>query len=156
MKRYIFLITILMSVISLGFAQGKKEDKKAQMRQDLLEFKMKYLAQEMELKDDQKEKFFALYPEMSKKLRDCFKESRHLEKELKNSKDSAEEDYKKVTEAKNEANAKATEIEKEYDSKFSEFLSQKQIFKMKEAEKEFRNKMEQMRHEKKVKSTKKK
>ena len=82
------------------------------------------------------------------------KKARSLKKKLKKNPDATEEDYQKVTDSMNKAKAEAASIEKEYDEKFAEFLSQKQIFKMKSAENEFRQKMEEMRHNKKGKGGK--
>ena len=48
----------------------------------------------------------------------------------------------------NRAKAEDAAIEKSYDEKFSQFLSQKQIYKMKTAENEFRKKMQEMRNKK--------
>ena len=112
---------------------------------------MKYLAQEMDLRDDQQQKFFDLYNEMSAKRFAAMREARRLEKKVKKNKDATEDDYKTVTEAINKAKAEDASIEKEYDAKFSVFLSQKQIFKMKSAEESFRKKMEEMRHKKHTK-----
>lgn len=127
---------------------GKKHDK---MFEEVQEFKMKYLAQEMELKDDQKEQFFKLYDEMCRKRFEAMKPAWTLEKNLKKKSSPSEEEYQKAAEAMSKAKEQSAAIEKEYTEKFSKFLSQKQIFKMKEAEEEFRKKMQEMRQNKKGK-----
>ena len=76
------------------------------------------------------------------------KAARRLERKVKKNENATEDDYKAVTEAINKAKADEASIEKEYDAKFSTFLSQKQIFKMKSAEDSFRKKLEEMRHKK--------
>lgn len=69
-----------------------------------------------------------------------------LERKVKRSKDATESDYEAAAEAMSKAKIEDAKIEKEYDEKFSEFLSQKQIYKMKTAENEFRKKMQEMRN----------
>lgn len=150
---YIFAIIMLAAVGALS-AQPRANDKdKGRMIKEVQEFKMKYLAQEMDLKEDQQEEFFKLYEEMAKEKRDVYKNAEQMEKKLKDSPDATEEDYQSVTEAINKANAENAEIEKRYEEKFSQFLTSKQIYKMKEAEKSFRNRIQEMRqskrHEKK-------
>lgn len=117
---------------------------------------MKYLAQEMNLTDDQKEKFFEVYSEMNKKREECFKEVRKLERKLRKENDLPDSEYRQLTEARNKANIENAEIEREYDEKFSEFLSPKQIYQMKEGEKNFRQKIEEMRRDKKGTKSKEK
>ena len=146
-RLYIFLLFLIAFSLNL-LADKKDEHRKEKMFREVQEFKMKYLAQEMGLNEDQKKMFFELYGEMSKSKEECYKESRLLEIKLKKDKDASEEDYQHLTEAKNKANLENAEIEKNYDEKFAEFLSPKQIYEMKEAEKNFRNKLEDMRREK--------
>lgn len=134
--------------MAIPSAFSKDEDgvKREKMFREVREFKMKYLAQEMDLTDEQKPRFFELYEEMCHKRDDCFKTAKELERKLKKGgKDASEEDYQKATEAMNQANAEAAEIEKNYNEKFSEFLSQKQIYKLKEAEHSFRSRLEEMK-----------
>lgn len=127
---------------------GKKHDK---MFEEIQEFKMKFLAQEMELKDDQKDQFFKLYNEMCRKRFEVMKPAWKLEKELKENPSASEEQYQAAANAMNNAKDKCAAIEKEYGEKFSKFLTQKQIFQMKAAEEKFREKMQEMRQNKKGK-----
>ena len=146
------LLTLLMiigcfSIVSAQGHGGKKQNDK--MFEEIQEFKMKFLAQEMELKDDQKEKFFQLYDEMSKKRWDCMAPAWKLERDLKKNHSATEEDYQAAADAMAKAKEQCAAIEKQYDEKFATFLSQKQIFKMKSAEEQFRIKMQEMRQSKK-------
>ncbi len=77
-----------------------------------------------------------------------FRSTREIEKKLRDGKPS-EQEYTEACRALTEAKEKDAEIEKKYDAIFSEFLSSKQIYKMKDAEEKFRNKMHEMRHKKK-------
>ena len=147
MIRKLFFIFIL-SIMGVGIvsAQGHHRKDREKMMKELWEFKLKYLAQEMELQSDQQERFFALYNEMSAKRRECMSAAWKLERKVKRSKDATESDYEAAAEAMSKAKIEDAKIEKEYDEKFSEFLSQKQIYKMKTAENEFRKNMQEMRN----------
>ena len=119
------------------------------MWKELQEFKIKFLAQEIDLKDDQKDRFAELYNEMTQKRMGCFKEVRNLEKKIKDAKDNAsDEDYKAVSEAMDKARQQDADIERQYDEKFGEFLTSKQLYKLKQAEGKFRDKMAEMRGKK--------
>ena len=156
MKKSCLLLFFLVSFTFQVFSQIHHEDgKRDKMFREVREWKMRYLAQEMSLNEEQKDKFFELYDEMSKKKDECFKEVRNLERKMKKEGDNCpEEDYQKLTEARNKANLENAEIEAAYDEKFAEFLSSKQIYEMKEGEKKFREKLDQMRMEKRKQPTK--
>ena len=149
MRKLSLLILLLFTVISSVFAHDGDPVKKEKMMRDVQEFKMKYLAQEMELSELQKKKFFELYEEMNESKKDCYQEAIVMDRRLKEEKNASDEEYQQVRNAFNQANANWAEIEKQYDEKFSEFLSQKQIYKMKEAETNFRAKFDEMKHNRK-------
>lgn len=115
------------------------------MNKEVREFKLKFLAQEMELKEDQQKTFFDLYNQMMEEKFKIFSEVRKLESQVDSKKDATEADYQAVSNAITKAKSRDAEIEQRYDKKFSTFLTQKQLFKMKAAEEKFRNKMRQMR-----------
>lgn len=149
MKKVFLFIILVTTSINFLFAQEEDWTKKERMFREVQEFKMKYLAQEMELSEVQKKKFFELYEEMTHSKQECYQHAVEMDKNLKKDKHASEEDYQKVTEAFNQANVEAAEIDKQYNEKFSEFLTPKQVYKMKEAENEFRGKLEEMRHNRK-------
>ena len=140
---------MMLCALGAAFAQEDDAAKRDKIYREVQEFKMNYLAQEMDLSEDQKKKFIEVYEEMNESRHQCFKEAMHMDRKLKKDKDASEEDYAKVTEAFSKANAQWAEMEKAYNEKFSEFLSQKQIYKMKEAENSFRVKLEEMKHNRK-------
>lgn len=146
MKKLFILIFFLTAGITMAFAHEEDAVKREKMFRDVQEFKMKYLAQEMELSEVQKKKFFETYEEMMESKKECYQEAVVMDRRLKEEKDASEADYQQVRNAFNEANSNWNAIEKEYDEKFSEFLTQKQIYKMKEAESSFRAKFDEMKH----------
>ena len=143
MNKLAALLLMLIAVILPAGAQqkGKKED----MRRELKEYKMKYIAQEMDLKEGQQKQFFELYEQMWDEKEKLHRDTKSLEKKLNDAENVADDEYRKVSTAITEAKEKEAEIDKKYDEKFSQFLSQKQIFKMKSAEEKFKIKMREMR-----------
>lgn len=147
-----FLMTVCFGMMADDLPKDSKRDK---MFKEVQEFKMKYLAQEMNLTEEQKPRFFELYSEMSRSREECHQPVKELEQKIRKNKDVSEEDYQNLTDARNKANLEYAEIESEYDEKFSTFLTPKQIYQMKEGEKNFRKKLEEMRRDKKREHKKK-
>lgn len=151
MRRILMIFLVALMAMSVpAMAQNARKGKPTEkMWKEMQEFKLKFLAQEMELKDDQQKKFVELYSQMSSEKRQLFNETRKLEKKLQDDKNASDSEYAAVSKALTEAKEKDAEIEKRYDDKFQTFLSAKQIFKMKAAEEKFRMKMHELRHKKK-------
>lgn len=146
MKNICFILTLLFAGFFSLSAQEEDPVKREKMFREVQEFKMKYLAQEMDLSELQKKKFFEVYEEMMQSKRECFHDAVVMDRKLKEEKHASEADYQNVRSAFNQANANWAEIENRYDAQFSEFLSQKQIYQMKEAENNFRARYEEMKH----------
>ncbi len=149
MNKFLLLLILVISACIPTFAQ--KEKSPQEMRREIHEFKLKYLAQEMDLKEDQQKKFFDLYNQMTEERVKVFKETRALEKKLAESDQATDAEYEAVTRSITAAKEKDAAIEKKYDEKFATFLSAKQIYKMKEAEQKFRKKIHEMHHKKRKK-----
>lgn len=147
MRKLTLLLLLVFAAVIPVCAQHKGKDRE-NMRKEIKEYKMKFLAQEMELKDEQQKKFFELYSQMSDERMKVMSERLKLEKKLANNKSATDEEYKEVMSSIASAKEKEAEIEKKYDEKFSQFLSQKQIFKMKAAEEKFNDRMREMHHKK--------
>lgn len=146
MKKILLLFIALFGMVFLSYASDGPKDSGQDMKKELQEYKIKYLAQEMDLKEDQKEKFVKVYSQFCDERRQIFRSIRSLEKSLNDN--STDEDYKNVTEKINNLKLKNSQVEKEYDGKFAEFLSAKQIYKLKEAEAAFWKKMHEMKRKK--------
>lgn len=142
MKKILFVMMIFFC--SLGaFAQGR-HNHEARMK-DVVEFKIKYLAQEMGLNEEQTQRFADLYTQMSDEKMKLFKEVKALERKVEKNPKSTEADYEALRVAQNSAKARDAEIDAKYDALFAKFLTSKQIVKMKNAEGQFRKKMREMR-----------
>lgn len=144
-----YLLFILITLVSFGNAFAQKDKDPKEMRRELMEFKLKYIAQEIDLKEDQQKKFFELYNQMTSERVKVFKETKALERKITSDGNASDADYEALSKAITSAREKDTAIEKKYDEKFAQFLSSKQIFKLKAAEEKFRKKMHEMRRKKK-------
>lgn len=148
MKKLLLIITMALCLCLPGYSQHKSKKSREELRKEYREYKMKVLAQEMDLKADQQKKFFELYNQMSDERHSVRHGLNDLNKKLKEGKNLSEEEYERLNQAVTEARDKDNEIEKKYDAEFKKFLTGKQIFKMKEAEEQFRRKMQEMRSKK--------
>lgn len=115
------------------------------MMEELQQFKIDYLAKEMQLSEKEKAEFVPLYKEYEKQRRETMGSVWRYERELKKKKDASDADYKKLAELQQNAREKDNVIVKNFDSKLESFLSAKQIYTMHEAEMKFLEKMKEMR-----------
>lgn len=145
-KQLLLLLIFTFSLFSLPVAAQHKGNPDKKMMKEITEYKIKFIAQEIGLKDDQKEKFIDLYKKLNEERMKNFRRIRHLEKTL--NEDSSEKDYKEASQTISDLKLQDAQLEKDYDTQFAKFLSQKQIYKMKEAEDQFRRKMNEMRQKK--------
>lgn len=139
-----FITILLCLIVPVVLCAQRRGD----VSRELLEYKIKYLAQEMDLKSDQQTKFVELYTRMSNEKHQAFKSAIELERRVRNDKNASSEDYQRASDAMAQAKIKEGEIEKKYDAEFKKFLTAKQIYKMKEAEGTFREKLRELRAKK--------
>lgn len=150
MKRFLLLLVVCLCSWALS-AKADNMCNSPEKQREFKEFKMKYLAQEMELKESQREKFFELYDKMNEEKRAAFAKVHKMEKKMRAEKDLTDADYEQFQALMNEARAKDLEIDKKYDAEFLKVISTKQLYKFKSAEFKFRDKMREMRDSKKSK-----
>lgn len=157
MNRILLLLTLSfltgLSVFAQDMPSGKDGKK---MSKEIREFKLKYLAQEMELTEEQQKPFFELYTQLMDEYNKTFRQVKVLKKKIKSLDSPSDKDYEALSKATSDAKAKAVEIERNYDTRFAEFLTQKQIYKMKDSEEKFRKKVREMRKKKKSGKSKRK
>lgn len=146
MKRYLIALISLLFIIPAALAQPQGKDRK-KMNEDILNFKIEFLAKEMQLSEKEKADFCPLYKEYNAKRREVTREARHAERELQKNKKATDADYKKLADLQRDAREKDTKVVAEYDDKFAKFLSSKQIYTMHQAEDKFMKKMEEMRRD---------
>lgn len=149
MKGKILLLTMMLLMAIPSFAQKHHGDKdKDSKRKEMMEFKLKFISDELELKDDQKKQFDELYTQMESERRAIFKKIKEAEKRISDNKNASEADYERASKEITDAKAEMSQIEKKYDEKFATFLSKKQLYKLKEAENKFTETMRECRDKK--------
>lgn len=150
MKKSLFKIFILLIMFTTVLPSRSAEapaEKDGHWRKEMREFKLKFLAQEMELRQDQQKQFFLLYSQMSDEKDATMKSTAQTIRRVTRLGSAATDaDFNAATEALMKAHEQELAIDKKYDEKFRAFLSPKQMFKMKEAERKFRDKLNNMRH----------
>lgn len=152
-KILIVLMALIMAVPS--FAQKNQDGKnKEERRKEMMEFKLKFLADEIELKEEQKKEFNAIYTQMEQERRVVFKKMKNAEKLIKENKNASESDYEKATNDIAAAKTEMSQIEKKYDQKLAAFLTKKQMYKLKEAETKFMETMRKCKDKKEGKNNK--
>ncbi|MDE7097477.1 MAG: hypothetical protein K2O47_08300, partial [Muribaculaceae bacterium] len=124
-------------------AQDNKD--RAKMMEDLQNFKIDFLAKEMQLTEKEKAEFIPLYKDYDKECRQSGSEVWKLERELKRNKNASDADYKKLAELQQKSREKHNEIVKRFDARLETFLSAKHIYNMHQGEERFLDKMKEMR-----------
>ncbi len=142
MKKYLLLFFSFLLFIPATFAQAPKD--RAKMREDLQNFKIDFLAKEMELSEKEKSDFVPIYKEYDNERRKAGSEVWKFEHQLSKKKDATDADYKKLAEMQQTARSKDSEIVRKYDEKFATILSAKQIYTMHKGEEKFFEKMKEM------------
>lgn len=142
MKKYLLLTLLLLLCIPSIFAQNQD---RAKMMEDLQNFKIDFLAQEMQLSEKEKAEFAPVYKEYEQERREAGAEARKFERQLKKQKNASEADYKRLSELQQSAREKDNAVVKKFDGKFESFLSSKQIYNMHQGETKFMEKMKELR-----------
>lgn len=149
MKLRILLIAIVCLFSAGAFAQKHGSDKdKEQQRKEMAEFKMQYLAEEIDLKEDQKKQFNEVYTQMEQERRAIFKRIKKAEKSISDNKKATEADYEKANKEITEARNQMALVDKKYEEKLSTFLTKKQMYELKAAEQSFMDKVRNCRDKK--------
>ena len=150
MKGKILIILMALLFAVPAFAQKHHSDKdREERKKEMMEFKMNFIAQEIDLKEDQKKQFTILYTQMETERRAIFKRIKKAEKSISENTSASEADYEKASKEITAARAEMAQLEKQYDEKFATFLTAKQMYKLKEAENKFTQKMQECRDKKK-------
>ncbi|MDE6266254.1 MAG: hypothetical protein K2M07_02760 [Muribaculaceae bacterium] len=135
-KIFTVLIAIL-AIIPAICSAAPQNDEKKQFFKEIREFKHKFLARELSLTKDQEQKFFPIYDQMEDETDKLQEETRELENKVRESSEPSDLEYEKATDAIFELKMKEGEIENSYLEKFRTVLNNKQLFNLKNAERNF-------------------
>lgn len=132
------------------FAQNKhhREGDHDRMIQEYREYKMKVIAQELDLKGETRNKFFETYQQMCNERGPLMHKIGEARRKIRHQKNLSEEEYEKINRQLTECRDEGAKIEKKYDEKFATFLSQKQLYEMKSIEERIMNKAKELKGKK--------
>ena len=138
MKRLVFLLTMVVAIASLNAQETRRRERMTpeqfQARQQ------EYLTKVAELTEQEAKEFFPLYFEMKQIQKAIHDEAWKLFREGKN--DNAKEgSYKEINDTFTESQLNSARLEKSYLEQFRKILSDKKIYKIKQAEMGFRTNM---------------
>lgn len=141
MKQIIFSIVLSLAATSAPlsvFAQRPTERERVTWMKEIQQHKNDFITKKLALTDDQKSSFLPLYNSMEEQIRKTQEEAEQLYQQTKR-KDSKATDleYEKAAEAAYELKGRENEIEMKYFKEFKTILSPKQLFRLKDAERDF-------------------
>lgn len=135
-KNKIFLLCFMLFttvLTSAVFAQERKMNVA-----DFEKRKMEYIKKEAGLTDEEAQKFFPIFNELTQKKFSLHKGHRDIIEKIKNEKNSiTDEEYKRMLENDTEVKLKEAELDKAYSSKLEEVLSPEKLYKAQQAERRF-------------------
>lgn len=128
------LVILLVVIHSVGFAQEKLSEEK---RKEFDAQKVAFFTQELDLSPAEAAKFWPLYNEMRKKMREIESEMRKKVSEIKAAKGMKEDAYKQAVMEMLNREQKMLDIKKEYFLKMLEAIPASKLWKLDEAERRF-------------------
>lgn len=138
MRRLVLLLTIVMAIASLSAQETRRRERMTaeqfQARQQ------EYLTKAAELTEQEAKDFFPLYFEMKQKQKSAQDEAWKLFREGRDE-NAKEGSYKEINDTFTEAQLTSARLEKSYLEQFRKILSDKKIFKIRQAEMGFRTNM---------------
>ncbi len=156
MKKLVLSLIIILSAItlpSLSQAQNHRPDGRERevWLKEMQQYKNDFIAKKLTLTDEQKAKFIPLYNSMEEDIRKAQEEAEQLYRQTyKKGEKATDLEYEKAAEAVYELKGRENNIEMKYFSDFKEILSPKQLFQLKNAERDFtRQLMKQHRRQRK-------
>lgn len=150
MKKYlIILLLTFICIPATGYTQPKEPT--AEMIKELQDFKIKYLIQEMELPTDKQAEFSKIYTQYDRERNTLFHQLYLNSRATRKNTSPSDAEYLETAESMATAKAREGDLEQSYFRQFKTFLTPKQLYKMKCAEKKFDHKLKEMHKNKKVK-----
>ena len=105
---------------------------------EIQQYKNDFIAKKLELTDEQRAKFLPLYNSMDEEIRKVQEESEQLSRQTMGKEDKATDlEYEKAAEAMYELKGRENAIEMKYFEEYKTILTPQQLFKLKDAEKDF-------------------
>ncbi len=137
MKRNFILLCSIMLLFALLTTTATAQKRKVDMA-DFEKRKMEFIAKEAGLTQEEADRYFPIYNELSKKKFELHRQHRERVDELKrNNRNMSDAEYKKILDNDVEIRLKEVEYDKEYSGKFEKALPPEKLYKAQQAERKF-------------------
>lgn len=155
MKKLSILILLFIGTVCLSANAQNPDRNREQWLSEMRELKHDFLARQLRLSADQREKFFDIYDRMDEEMNRVQAEAKAAESRIYDADASAvsDADYDEAINAQLALKEKESEIEKRSYEELKAVLSRKQLFELKKAERDFT--MQIMRQHRKISRDKK-
>lgn len=149
MNKLILSLALLLSAVMLpvyASAQRPSEREREVWMKEMQQYKNDFIAKKLSLTEEQKAKFIPLYNSMDEEIRKAQGEAEQLYRQTMKKDGSATDlEYEKAAEAIYELKGRENEIEMRYFKDFKTILTPRQLFQLKDAERDFTRQL--MRHQ---------
>jgi len=155
MKKLSILILLIISSLCLNLNAQNPDRNHEQWLSEMRELKHDFLARQLKLSAEQREKFFDIYDRMDEEMNRVQAEAKAAESRIYDADASAitEADYDEAINAQLALKEKESEIEKQAYEELKTVLTKKQLFELKKAERDFT--MQIMRQHRRISRDKK-
>ena len=144
MKRSEFLVCLAVSLILSGqsFAQNRdrnnaRNERDASFMEEFMAKRNSYLTEKIGLTADETAVFIPLDNELLRKRYEVGRDCERYVRELRDKKETTDEEYKKALKCSEEVKEKREQLDKEYLEKFKKVLSAEKLLKYQNANKAF-------------------
>lgn len=147
MKRALLILMLSITAAVAASAQTDGGRQRQKWFEEMRRYKSEYIADKLKLDDKQKAEFTPVYEQMDAEIGRLNHEMRQLERNIrKNGEKVTDTEYEKAAEAQFEIRTKEAAIERSYFPKFKQILTPRQLYELKNAERDFnRNLMDKHR-----------
>lgn len=145
------MLFIMTPLVTNAQEKHARNAEQKQQREKVEALKKEYLTKELSLTEVEADKFWPLYNELDKKLKELHKKEREIGRELKdNFENLTDADLKAKTDAIFSSETTAIQLKKEYLQKYATVLGQKRATKVLHLEREFKKELMKRMKEAKV------
>lgn len=142
MKRILLILMLAIAAAVTASAQTDGGRQRQKWFEEMRRYKSEYIADKLKLDNKQKAEFTPVYEQMDAEIGRLNHEMRQLERNIrKNGEKVTDTEYEKAAEAQFEIRTKEAAIERSYFPKFKQILTPRQLYELKNAERDFNRKL---------------
>ncbi len=134
---FVFLIALFVLPVVSQAQRPSGRDRESWMK-EIQQYKNDFIAKKLDMTDEQRDKFMPLYNSMDEEIRKVQEESEQLSRQIiAKDGEATDLEYEKAAEAMYELKGRENNIEMKYFDEYKAILTPVQLFKLKDAEKDF-------------------